>query len=254
MKRKIRLVGRRLASFIFPTSQIAKQLLGEGSLHLEMVQIPPGVFCMGTDTLDSTVWPAHQVSINYAFEIGKYKVTQGQWEAVMGINPSHINSGVNNRSVDSVSYEDALRFIKLLNSLTKRDYRLPTEAEWEYACCARDEKDISCNDVDPATSSVPSSPANANIFGLYNTNCELWEWVEDYYHEDYLGAPVDGSAWRTTRGGKFGRDRVLRGALDGTFKNGFSLARNHFIPRGRSSSFSFRLARTIATTPPAMES
>src|SRR5262249_39043518 len=107
--------------------------LGKG-VKLDMVLIPAGSFTMGNDKA-SSAHPNHTVQITKPFYMGKYEVTQEQWNAVMGNNPSH-HKGAKN-PVESVSWDDCQEFIKKLNSkLTGKTVRLPTEAEWEYACKA----------------------------------------------------------------------------------------------------------------------
>src|SRR6185295_17532698 len=102
------------------------------STHMEFVLMPAGTFKMGSDTGDSDERPLHQVTISKAFYLGKYEVTQGQWQAVMGTNPSAI-PGEPNRPVDQVAWNEAQTFISKVNAMEGvQFYRLPTEAEWEY--------------------------------------------------------------------------------------------------------------------------
>src|SRR3989338_2056531 len=197
----------------------------------EMVVIPAGSFDMGSN-VDPSEMPVHRVTISYAFALGKTEVTQGQWKAIMGDNPSkHINCG-DNCPVEMVSWKDAQAFIQKLNDKTGKQYRLPSEAEWEYACraggthlyCGGDDPDaiswyggLATPAGNSGKATNPVATKQANAFGLYDMSGNVWEWVEDSYHENYDGAPTDGSA----RQG----DSVLR------------------VPRGGSWSFLQRAAK-----------
>src|SRR4029450_3841359 len=106
------------------------------SIGMEFVLIPAGTFKMGSNTGDQDERPVHQVTISKAFYMGKYEVTQGQWQAVMGTNPSAIPNEPN-RPVDQVAWNEAQTFISKVNAMERVQlYRLPTEAEWEYAARA----------------------------------------------------------------------------------------------------------------------
>lgn len=158
--------------------------------------------------------PVHRVTIKYSFYLGKYEVTQAQYQAVMKSNPSGCKG--DDRPVERVMWRDAIEFTRRLNA--KRDgytYRLPSEAEWEYACRAGTTTDFSfgpslsksqANFDGNETKPVGSFPGNA--WGLHDMHGNVMEWCLDAYHYSYDGAPTDGSAW--TAGGKTGW-RVLRG-------------------------------------------
>lgn len=226
------------------------------SLVIPMVHINPGNFTMGSGENEHEQ-PTHLVSINYTFEIGQTEVTQALWKAVMGNNPSKFDQCGENCPVDNVSWVDAQRFIKQLNQKTHLKYRLPTEAEWEYVCraggndkfCGGDTLDsLAHYEKNSDGETVPVAKMNPNTWGVYDMSGNVWEWVEDYYHSDYKGAPTDGSAWNTApytnkHGGTY---RVLRG---GSWHNEAQFVRA--ANRGRNSSveryfgFGFRLARTI---------
>ncbi len=154
------------------------------------------------------------------FELGKYEVTQAQWkqmwQEMMGNNPSHFQN-CDQCPVENVSWNDAQEFIKKLNAMNDGyTYRLPTEAEWEYACRAGTSGDYA-GDLDSMAwyknnsggQTHPVGQKQPNGFGLYDMHGNVWEWVEDLFHDSfsYNGAPTDGSAW-ISGGGKF---RVLRG-------------------------------------------
>ncbi|MFL6208344.1 MAG: SUMF1/EgtB/PvdO family nonheme iron enzyme [Pyrinomonadaceae bacterium] len=180
----------------------------------EFVWIPPGSFMMGSDNGRPDEKPVHRVTISEGFYMGKYEVTQAQWQAVMRNNPSHFKG--DNLPVENVSWDDAIAFITQLNAQNDgHTYRLPTEAEWEYAARAGttgnyggelDAMAWYVNNSEGKTHPVGSKQPNA--FGLYDMHGNVWEWVQDWYHESYAGAPTDGSAWLS--GGEQ-KHRVLRG-------------------------------------------
>jgi formylglycine-generating enzyme required for sulfatase activity len=204
---------------------------------MEFVLIRPGRFMMGSISDEST--PVHQVTIKYPFYMGKYEVTQSQWQEVMGNNPSNFKR--DNLPVERVSWLDAISFVARLNAASNDGitYRLPSEAEWEYACRAGTTGNFAginldamawyANNSGRAGLDVPSSgpgyyrrltengaqthPVGAklpNAFGLYDMHGNVWEWCQDWYHETYEGAPTDGSAWVT--GDELASHyRVLRG-------------------------------------------
>jgi formylglycine-generating enzyme required for sulfatase activity/uncharacterized protein with von Willebrand factor type A (vWA) domain len=185
-------------------------------MELELVNLSGGEFTMGGERYGDEQ-PKHQVRVA-PFAIGKYQVTQAQWQAVMGNNPSRFKG--EDLPVESVSWEDAVQFCERLSQLTGVQFRLPTEAEWEYACRAGttteycfgdDEKQLgeyawygnnSGNQTHPVGQKLP------NKFGLYDMHGNVWEWCQDLWHENYQDAPTDGSAWLS--GGNSGL-RVLRG-------------------------------------------
>jgi formylglycine-generating enzyme required for sulfatase activity len=192
-----------------------------------MVLIPAGTFMMGSPdgVGDNDEHPQHQVSVQ-SFYMGKYEVTQAQWRAVMGTNPSNFKG--DNLPVENVSWNDATEFCRKLSQMTGREYRLPSEAEWEYACRAGTTGDYAGNlDAmawyfsNSGSQTHPVGQKQPNSFGLYDMHGNVWEQCEDWYHDSYNGAPTDGSAWlsggdssrRVYRGGSWGRYAVgLRSA------------------------------------------
>jgi formylglycine-generating enzyme required for sulfatase activity len=226
-----------------------------------MVRIPAGSFMMGSNQYPSEQ-PVHRVSIDYDFEMGRTEVTQGLWKAVMGNNPSNFKACGDNCPVEQVSWDDAQAFIGELNAQTGKHYRLPTESEWEYACRAGTDSEYCGNSVagvawyeaNSDKQTHPVATKRANAWGLYDMSGNVWEWVEDKYHEaGYGGAPTDGSAWiaggecssgmvragyhgcRVLRGGSWNyRTQYLRAAI--RFNN---------VPLIRVSLLGFRLARTL---------
>jgi formylglycine-generating enzyme required for sulfatase activity len=215
--------------------------------------------------------PVHQVTIDYDFYLGETEVTQGQWEAVMGSNPAS-GAGVGpDYPVPNVSWDDCQAFIVALNALGQGTFRLPSEAEWEYACRAGTTTrfyfgdslgcDDQCESCEAAkgeifiayrshfmwfcgNSDVSTHPVRqliSNSFGLYDMAGNVSEWCQDSYHASYDGAPTDGSA-RETDGGAF---RVLRGGNVGSGGGGCrSAVRRWSGPGDRGYILGFRLART----------
>jgi len=207
-------------------AQLFVQDLGNG-VTLEMVVIPSGMFLMGSPKSYGydDERPQHSVTVT-SFLIGKYPVTQEQWKAVVKWSPSYRFTGAK-RPVERVSWNAAQEFCRRLSDKTGRVYRLPSEAEWEYACRARTAKAFHCGEtittdlanycgehtyrLEPKgvyrheTTEVGSFPPNA--FGLYDMHGNLWEWCADTWHEGYSGAPTNGSTWET--GGT--SQRVVRG-------------------------------------------
>ena len=220
---------------------------------LPMVRVQGGTFTMGCtpeqDGYDGDCYgdekPAHQVRVR-SFEIGKYEVTQELWEAVMGDNPSHFK-GCTQCPVENVSWHDVQEFLDKLNTLTGQWYRLPTEAEWEYAARggrqSRGYKYAGSNDVgsvgwfgnNSGSKIHPVGRKRANELGLHDMSGNVWEWVQDCWNDSYAGAPTDGRAWErdgcnhhVARGGAwYTFPRLLRAAMrDGysTGRCGFRLA------------------------------
>ncbi|MEA5573214.1 bifunctional serine/threonine-protein kinase/formylglycine-generating enzyme family protein [Calothrix sp. UHCC 0171] len=189
--------------------------LGNG-ITLEMVEIPGGTFMMGSPKTEekrtSRESPQHLVNVP-SFFMGKYVVTQAQYQAIMKKNPARFK-GVN-RPVETVSWDDAVDFCQKLSQKTGKTYRLPSEAEWEYACRAGTTTpfyfgetittDFANFDGNYTYASAPKGVYRGattevgkfppNVFGLYDMHGNVWEWCQDSWHENYNGAPVDGSAW-----------------------------------------------------------
>lgn len=204
--------------------------------------IPSGSFNMGGNGKAET--PAHRVTLA-GFAIGKTEITQGQWRALMGNNPSEFKQCGDNCPVEKVSWDDAQAYIAKLNAKTGKQYRLPSEAEWEYACRAGGQHEYcgSDNAADIAwfvgsKKTYPVAAKQANAFGLYDMSGNVWEWVQDSAHENYANAPGDGAAWkgegdkRILRGGSWYHDKeFLRAAARGSYKTD-----------NRNGSFGFRVA------------
>lgn len=217
----------------------------------EMVMIPTGSFAMGGTERDER--PIHRVRVK-AFAMGKTEVTQGQWRSVMGNNPSHFSGCGDGCPLEQVSWDDAKTFIQRLNAKTGKSYRLPSEAEWEFACraggthtyCGSESVDSVAwysSNSGSKTHSVAGKQANA--WGLHDMSGNVWEWVEDCLHANYNGAPSDGSAWTS---GTFGNcsGRILRGGSWNFLPQDAQAAYRHGLPTGtRLSEGGFRLARML---------
>ncbi|MFN7501089.1 MAG: SUMF1/EgtB/PvdO family nonheme iron enzyme [Dolichospermum sp.] len=232
--------------------------LGNG-VTLEMVEIPGGTFIMGSPENEaernSDEGPQHQVTVP-AFFMAKYELTQAQYQAIMGSNPSYFQG--NNRPVEQVSWNDAVIFCQRLSQKTGKNYRLPSEAEWEYACRAGTTtpfyfgESITSELVNyngnytygsapkgqyrQQTTDVGSFPPNA--FGLYDMHGNLWEWCQDDYIDNYSDAPKDGSALT----GRSGDVKLLRGGSWISKPQGCrSGDRNNNLHPFRISGFGFRV-------------
>jgi formylglycine-generating enzyme required for sulfatase activity len=226
-----------------------------GGIGIDMVRIPGGSFTMGSSGVYEA-HPAHQVTMP-GFFMGKYEVTQAQWRAVaklprvlvhLDADPSHFKG--DDLPVESVTWQEAIEFCARLSRATGRVYRLPAEAEWEYACRAGTETPFTFGETltsrlanyhetaEDRSSSRPryrertatvGSLRAANRFGLYDMHGNVSEWCMDAWHQFYVRAPVDGSVWE--EGGDRG-NRVIRG---GSWHNLASLCRADYRFREHES-------------------
>ncbi|CAK8723533.1 MAG: Formylglycine-generating enzyme, required for sulfatase activity, contains SUMF1/FGE domain [Candidatus Electronema aureum] len=198
--------------------------MNDDATGMKLAYVPSGCFMMGSSTDDegheNDEGPVHKVCVD-SFWMGQYEVTQGQWEKVMGANPSEFKKG-GNYPVERVSWNDVQDFIKKLNSSsTGNSYRLPTEAEWEYACRANSSsRYCGGNDVNAVAwhgesisdgSTHPVGGKQANGFGLYDMSGNVWEWCADQYDSGYYASspqsnPVgsESESYRVLRGGGWG--------------------------------------------------
>lgn len=213
----------------------------------EMIMIPEGSFQMGSqraaaDGAAIVPWefeelPRHLVHVK-AFALGQFEVTQAQWQAIMGNNPSEHQGP--SLPVENISWEDAQEFVVKLSAKTGKPYRLPTEAEWEYAARAGSVTQYAFGD-DPSEldhygwheknadgKSHPVGLKKPNPFGLFDMHGNVWERIADCWHIDYDEAPTDGSAWDGTDCER----RVVRG---GSWRN---------LPQFHRAAYRFRYSPT----------
>ena len=222
----------------------------DSATGMQMVFVKGGCYQMGDTFGDgyANEKPVHEVCVN-DFYIGKYEVTQGQWQRIMGNNPSYYKNCGDNCPVEQVSWNDIQQFIQRLNNQSGKQYRLPTEAEWEYAARSggKSEKYAGGNDVDAVAwydgnsgrETHPVGQKQPNGLGLYDMSGNVWEWCSDWYGEKYYGqsfrdnpdGPSSGS-YRVLRGGSWlNKPRYVRVAI-----------RVRYFPVYRSSYYGFRLA------------
>jgi formylglycine-generating enzyme required for sulfatase activity len=250
---------------------IAQEALAPGSDFKEcasgcpvMIVIPAGKFTMGSpeNALDrnASEGPPHEVTIAKPFAVSKFEITFEEWDACVAAAvcpriPDHW--GRAKMPVINVSWVDAKQYVTWLSQLTGKQYRLLTEAQWEYAARAGSTTNYPWGD-DPGTGNAncdgcgsqwdlqqtaPVGSFKPNGFGLYDMHGNVWEWVEDNWHDTYDGAPTDGSAW--PQGGDLSY-RVIRG---GSWRNETELVRTAVrFKRNASVRFDtlgFRVARTM---------
>jgi formylglycine-generating enzyme required for sulfatase activity len=227
----------------------------------EMVVLPSGSFMMGSKSgffFDSDRNKLHEkpqhLVIVPSFLMGKTEVTQAQWISVTGGNPSRSNACGDTCPVENMTWNETQDFIRKLNQLTGQNYRLPSEAEWEYAARAGTTTDWNFGSDESKLGSYAWYVGNTdrtrrvgqklpNAFGLFDMHGNVWEWTQDCWHDSYAGAPTDGSVWtvdctesnRVVRGGTWYFHPIdLRSAIRGRSK-----------PDGRSYYTGFRLARDL---------
>jgi formylglycine-generating enzyme required for sulfatase activity len=221
-----------------------------------MVFVKGGVFQMGGDDGGSDEKPIHSVTVN-DFYIGKYEVTQKEWRAIMGTNPSHFKD-CDNCPVERVSWNDVQEYIKKLNAKTGKNYRLPTEAEWEYAARGGNQSkgytysgsnttdNVAWNDENSydlgsehknyGTNSVGQK--SPNELGIYDMSGNVWEWCSDWYGSDYY----KNSSSNNPKGANSGTYRVLRGGAWNYRPARCRIAnRNNDAPTNRSDFIGFRV-------------
>ena len=224
------------------------------SIGMRFVPISTGTFTMGEGKT------AHKVTLTKAFELGQYEVTQEQYEKVMGKNPSRFK-GKQKNPVEMVSWNDAVEFCRKLSDLSAEKntgyvYRLPTEAEWEYACRAGTTTKYSFGDSDSelgdyawyrdnsGKTTHPVGGKKPNAWGLYDMHGNVYEWCQDKYERNFQGNFRSGSVTDPT-GPASGDRRVLRGGSF-FFRTDYvrSASRNYSLPDRRLILYGFRPART----------
>jgi formylglycine-generating enzyme required for sulfatase activity len=189
------------------------------SIGMKFVWIPPGTFQMGSNDGEDDEKPIHTVTISNAFYMGIYEVTQEQYQAVMGTNPSKFNGS--NLPVEMVSWDDAVEFSKKLSQKEGKTYRLPTEAEWEYACRAGTTTKFSFGDDESQLGDYAWYKQNSgskthsvgtlkpNAWGLYDMHGNVWEWCLDFYAKDWYSKGPAENPLNESHGDK--NSRVIRG-------------------------------------------
>ena len=227
---------------------------------IEFVQIPAGEFLMGSTSLEAPDHerPVTQVRISRGYWLGKHEVTQAEWEAVMGSNPSNFDECGPDCPVENVSWEDVQKFIRRLNAAVGEErYRLPTEAEWEYAARAGTSEDTYAGNLtdpygrDPVLEGIawyrrnsggrtqPVGQKAPNAWGLYDMLGNVNEWVQDWYG-DYPGGVVT-----DPRGPESGSVRVMRGGSWHFHSRCCRVTERYGSPPGHGGgSVGFRLLRT----------
>ena len=187
----------------------------EKGVEVEFVEIPAGEFEMGSKNWRDDEKPVRQVRISRSFQLGKYPVTQEQWEALMGSNPSEFEGA--KRPVETVSWDDVQSFIHKMNRRNDGfEYRLPTEAEWEYSASAGTSGDyagmldeMAWHSLNSGAESHPVGGLKPNDWGLYDMHGNVWEWVQDRYKKDYYGTRPNPDT--DPQGPEKGSFRVFRG-------------------------------------------
>jgi eukaryotic-like serine/threonine-protein kinase len=249
--------------------------LGNG-VTLDMVEIPGGTFIMGSPASEAgssnNESPQHQVTLS-PFFMGKFTITQGQWQAVASLHqverdfklsPSAFQE--KNRPVEQVSWYDAVEFCARLSQKTGRTYRLPSEAQWEYACRAGTTTPFHFGETittDLVNYNGNYTYANApkgenrqqttdvgifspNAWGLYDMHGNVWEWCADNWHDNYASAPVDGNAWMTG-----GNDNLspLRGGSWIDDRNSCRSAYRYYSFRAERDYFSNLISFRVVSLP-----
>ena len=230
-------------------------ILLPGNVPMVMVWCPAGTFMMGRlsneQDSDADESPQHQVTLSQGFWMGKYEVTQAQWQAVMGTNPSHFTGDLN-RPVEQINWSDVQSFLTAINTLTSKTFRLPSDAEWEYACRAGTSTrffwgddasygqigNYTWYDTNSGDSTHPVGEKWPNAFGLFDMSGNVWELCQDWYGNYTAGAVTDPA------GPASGTYRVLRGG--GIYDEAQycrSADRDYFAPTYKYYDLGIRLAR-----------
>ena len=210
--------------------EVFRDRLKSGADGPEMVTVPAGSFEMGDheERYDIDELPLHHVRIQKPFAMGRYEVTFEEYDQYAKATgrkpPDDVRWGRGRRPVIKITWHQATDYAKWLSEQTGKRYRLPTEAEWEYAARAGTKSrywwgnDLikgmaNCNGCGSEWDNKQTAPVGSfkpNPFGLYDTSGNVMEWVQDCWHKDYKGAPADGSAWLEAGGGDCNR-RIIRG-------------------------------------------
>jgi formylglycine-generating enzyme required for sulfatase activity len=230
---------------------------------MKFIYIAPGSFFMGSPSTEPGRDPderRHKVTLTSGYWLQATEVTQGQWQALMGNNPSRFNDAGKNFPVESVSYADVQKFIRRLNvASTPQQYRLPTEAEWEYGARGGSSKAFANGDISnlgcgkdgklrktawycgtAGEQPHPVGKKKPNAWGLYDMHGNVWEWCRDWYGAYPFGEAID------AKGPLDGKYRISRG---GSWYDGAGLCRSayrgRFSPGRRSGDLGFRLVKSL---------
>ncbi|MFM8005535.1 MAG: formylglycine-generating enzyme family protein [Dolichospermum sp.] len=245
-------------------------------LKLEMIAIPGGTFMMGSpENEEGSIYferPQHEVTIK-PFSMGKYPITQAQWRAVaklpqvnkeLELNPSRFEG--DDRPVEGISWHEAVEFCTRLSNHNQRSYRLPSEAQWEYACRAGTTTPFYCGKTistelanydgnyayGDGTKGVQRKETTrvgilkvANAFGLHDMHGNVWEWCQDDWHDNYEDAPTDGSVWTGLSTGLSNDMKVLRGGCWWHYSEHCRSAyRTYSVADFNGSNIGFRVVRS----------
>lgn len=234
-----------------PATSTSRPKLTLSNLMSNMVYVEGGTFTMGATSKQENYFddeiPTHRVSLS-SFYIGKYEVTQALWKAVMGSNPSRFKG--DNLPVEQVSWDDCQTFLRKLNAMTGKNFRLPTEAEWEYAARGGNRSrgyqysgsdvlsDVAWYGDNSGSKTHPVGTKSPNELGIYDMSGNVWEWCQDWYGE------YSSSAQTNPTGPSSGSSRVYRG---GTWGQGDAWScrvakRCYFAPDCRFNILGLRLA------------
>lgn len=226
-----------------------------------MVAVPAGSFRMGStaseDGRDDDEGPVYRVTIAKPFAVGKYEVTFSEWEVCAKARWCSRVEGRGNRPVVNVSWYDTRNYVRWLSWQTGESYRLPGEAEWEYAARAgtqtryawgdeigRDR--ANCRGCGGGRDGTPAAVGSflPNAFGLHDLHGNVGEWVRDCWHRSYAGAPADGDAWKRS-GGDCAFRTVRGGAANDTPENVRAAARDRYAAGEKRDNLGFRVARAL---------
>jgi formylglycine-generating enzyme required for sulfatase activity len=235
------------------------------SIRMEFILVPAGEFDMGSQAREKRrkLWesPVHRVAIEKPFYLGRYPVTQEQWQKVMGNNPSYFKG--EKRPVENISWAESRTFFQKLNALERADenncfYRLPTESEWEYAARAGTGTSYFFGDDESKLTEYawflknsglethPIGMKKPNPWGFFDIYGNVGEWVQDEYHISYKGAPEDGRAWESLFPSLSIPVRIRRGGGWNGNAGSCRSAERLFAPQDqRLNSLGFRVVREI---------
>jgi formylglycine-generating enzyme required for sulfatase activity len=221
--------------------------VGKQPFEPEMVFVEGGSFIMGSEDFNDDEKPVHEVILS-PFSIGRFEITQAQWKAVMGQNPS-VYKNCNDCPIESVSWSDIQVYLSKINKITGKKYRLPTEAEWEYAAGggnnnityhfsgSNDLKEIAWYGENSENKPHVVGSKNANNLGIYDMSGNVWEWCSDYYGEYSSKSEYD------PMGSDFGEFRVIRGGSWAHLRSDCRITMRVMFPENtKLKTLGFRLA------------